>query len=148
MYIVVITYLNGGELGTAVLDSCMFVGLSVLVEMILRNNPQFLYTKLMGLLEIEIIVNLISILVFPEGLYSTTFFKVNYFLGYDNQMINILLPCLLFAMINDITERKFSRTNLFIVISVELVTIVFVWSGASLVVISIILLDSLLFKSA
>lgn len=46
-----------------------------------------------GVLETLIYINLVTIILFPEGMYDT-FFTENFFLGYDNVSITFILPAL------------------------------------------------------
>lgn len=138
IYLTVVTILRKGDIGTAIIDSALFIGLTILTDLVIRTKPAFLYTKLMYLLDLEVIINLLTIILKPEGLYSTTYFRSNYFLGYDNQMINILIPTLLLAFLYYETGYRRSGLHLFIISSTVIASVVLVWSGASLVIMAIV----------
>lgn len=145
VYLVVVTVFQGGELGTAIIDSSMFIGLSILTDRVIRTRPYFMFSKLMYLLDAEVFINLLTMFLFPNGLYRTDYFSHNYFLGYDNQMINIIIPTLLIAFMYVETKARGSFFHLVIMSAVVLTTIIKAWSGASLVIAAIIFL-LLLFK--
>lgn len=137
-YLCIVTIINNGEITTAILDTCIFVGLSICTERILKYKPSFLYTKLLFMLSIEIFINFLSIIIFPNGLYSTVFFHRNYFLGYDNQMINIIIPTIAFIFLYLDFQNSWFCWPCFVVSIISIATVLLIWSGASLVIIAII----------
>ena len=145
VYLVLVTIFQGGEIDTAVMDSCMFIGLSILTDRAMRTRPHFLFSKLMYLLDAEVIFNLLTMFLFPNGLYRTDYFSHNYFLGYDNQMINVIIPTVLLAFMYVETKARGSFLHLIVMSVVVLTSIVKAWSGASLVIVAIVYL-LLLFK--
>ena len=139
IYLILITLFNKGDIKSIIKDACIFIGLSILVDIMIKNRPCDLIKVLLAILEIEVIVNLLTIILVPEGLYETIYFKNNFFLGYDNQNINIVLPCLIFAYLHHAyTCSVFTRINLLFVIIVTGITEIMIWSGASLVILVIV----------
>lgn len=139
LYLIAITVIKRGDISTAVFDSCMFCGLSILTELVLKRRPQFLFRQLPMLLATEVVINWGTMVLYPGGLYSTTYFANNYFLGYDNQMINIFIPALLFAYLGLLYNKKRNTVRFLFLAVLIAASIVQIWSGASLVLIAMIL---------
>ena len=141
-YLIGITIVNKGELSTAISDSSIFVGLSILTAVVIRTDTKFLFTKLLYLLEAEIFINLMTMVFFPNGFYTTELFTKNYFLGYENQMINIFIPAIFLALNVYIYNRQDKSVlplmHLIFVSAVVIASIIIAWSGASLVMIATI----------
>lgn len=53
-----------------------------------------------------IIINLISMLLFPDGLYSTAAYDLNWFLGYKNGIIRKSLPVLILLFVNALINNR------------------------------------------
>lgn len=138
-YLALITFAHKGDIRTAVIDSAIFIGLCLCTEIGIQYNAARTIRSLLAVLEAEVFINIITIILFPRGLYSTAYFTNNYFLGYDNQNINILLPMLVIAIICAEYGDSVDRLNLILVTAMTAFTVIFFWSGASLVVIAIIM---------
>ncbi|MDE5753719.1 MAG: O-antigen ligase family protein [Oscillospiraceae bacterium] len=127
------------------MDAINFVGLVLLTEYVIRWKPDFLLSGLLYLLLAEVFINFLTILLFPNGLYSTEYFSNNYFLGYDNQNINVLLPTLVLAITRYKYKLPYSRPILIVTLFLVLYTVLVIFSGASLVIVSLTMLLSLPF---
>lgn len=141
-YLICLTVLRHGPIKNILLESMIFMGMTILTEWVIRSDPRFLFTGLLNLLVFEVFINFLTIIFFPHGLYSTEYFSNNYFLGYDNQNINILFPALVLA----ITKYKYGMKNASFTLAVTmflvLFTVLVIFSGASLVIITLTLLLS------
>lgn len=111
VYLLFLTVINKGAIMTAIRETLLYVGICLLTELIIAWNPGFLIDRFLKLLRILVILNLVSILLFPKGLYKTDLFGSNYYLlGYDNQNINIILPMVILSCLRykyyGIVEKK------------------------------------------
>lgn len=75
----------------------------------MNKNPKVLI-EAFEVLEIYVYVNLITILLFPEGLYESGLYTKNWFLGYKNPQIRTILPILSISIIN--SYIKFGKISL------------------------------------
>lgn len=139
-YLCGLTLLKKGDFVEIVQDSLFFCSLCILTEYCLKYNPRFLYTKLLALLACEILINLPTVFM-GNGLYATSFADtMNYFLGYKNQMINIILPALMLGYFYVLSQGKGSRILLLGLFLVAFMTVVHVDSKASTLMVALMLL--------
>lgn len=101
------TLLNEGEVKTVVIQAASFITLCLLVCLTINKQCKDLLTCIRIILEVYVYINLIVILLFPDGAYSMEIFDEYYFLGYKNQMINFMLPALGISLIHhDLYHKK------------------------------------------
>ena len=78
----IITALNGGgNLYAYMRDNFPALGVCLLFCLWMEKNPQALMEGF-GILEFYIYINLLTMLLFPNGLYKTELYTENWFLGY------------------------------------------------------------------
>ncbi len=69
-----------------------------------------------------ILINLGTMLLFPNGLYATTVYEMNWFLGYKNVIVRFLIPyiTMYFTLkkLNNNTKLKLEKKDIFILIVV------------------------------
>ncbi len=143
IYLISVTIFRHGAVNDIVTDSIIFVGLTILTELVIHDDSTFLVKELLNLLIIELFINAFTIIIFPNGLYVTEYFKYNFFLGYDNQHINIMLPALILALIKYKYKLKNSKFSLAVTIFLNLFIALSRFSGATLVVIFLTFILSL-----
>lgn len=134
--LIVVTVLNGGlvlQIGYQALQFCCF---AIYLDMVLINNPKMLFRTCMPILEIYLVLNFFTIIFCQEGLYrSDTFVKFTYyFLGYDNQNINFILPALVLVLIYSVGSKG-HRLHLIFCYCVAILTAIQIWSGMTLIVV-------------
>ena len=135
LYLILRTVQNNGDIKSSLVQSATFIAFCLLLEMVLKENAAWIYNILLPILEVYVYINFITVIVFPDGLYSTYLFENNYFLGYDNQNINFILPAMALSLLNYYRLRsQWIRTLCLLTTSV--LTVLFTWSGASLVIVS------------
>lgn len=143
------TIISRGDYWSVLVNSGSIIGLCMLTELCVNNGDSFTLFK--GLFWVTIIlaaINLVTVFVFPEGLYTNLSggYTMNWFLGYRNNHIGILLPCIIFAKIMSIWgTRNWILELLSLLISS--VTIFITWSATSVVGFTIILGYLLLFQN-
>ena len=135
------TLLNQGDMKGILLRSANFVIICMMLDLIAVYNPKGLISSLLIVLEAMVYLNLVTILIFPEGLYASDYFSAYWFLGYKNQMINVMLPAACFGMIryHMETEGKLEKNwkawiRAFILILTTVLSAVLVHSGASILI--------------
>lgn len=131
------TLINDGDLKQILIRSANFVVICILIDLLANHDLRRLIVSLTLLFEIYVYINFVIILIFPNGLYTSEYFRQNYFLGYKNQMINIILPAMCLSILNyyqtkpapDKQWLPWLRTCMLIFIST--LSAVLVHSGAS-----------------
>lgn len=79
------------------------IGLLILIDLFYDNHAYDLINICYWILYLYIIINLITIIAFPNGMYSTaggqesSTYTANWFLGYKNYPIRFFIPAMLFA---------------------------------------------------
>lgn len=83
------------------------IGVSILMFISIKKDYYITLDTLSKLLYIYAVINLASIIIFPDTLYTTDAYKhYNWFLGYKNEMIRTLLPALAIYSIKDMYKNK------------------------------------------
>ena len=111
-----------------------FITFVAYIDIAMKNNPKAIYCAGLNILTFFLILNCVTIFIFPDGLYSTDYFDNNYLLGYDNQNINFILPTLVIVLLK---HNYYKRCFLQILLTylVALITVIRIWSGMSLMVV-------------
>ena len=110
------------------------------IDYFLRKKELGFLKVIYTILEIEIIINCITIFLFPNGMYMNGSYATNYFMGYHNSHIRWELPALCIKMCYDKLTRK-SKTfsiNFYCLFIVVAISAVRVLSVTSLLVVGIL----------
>lgn len=135
LYLILRTVQNNGDIKSSLVQSATFIAFCLLLEMVIKENTVWIFNILLPILEVYVYINFLTIIIFPDGLYSTYLFENNYFLGYDNQNINFILPAMALSLLNYYRCRgHWFRTLCLLTTSV--LTVIVTWSGASLIIVS------------
>lgn len=91
--------------------------LCIVFDMWMQKNPKLLF-RASEYLDVYVYINLLTMILYPDGLYESELYTLNWFLGYKN-LSGKILPILCISVINSyITHNKLSlRTILLIIIS-------------------------------
>lgn len=88
------TIANGGDFRRLAIDCGENIAICMLIEYMARHNADSLLKGMMYLLSAECLINLCTILIFPDGMYIDNNFWQNWLLGYDNKHFMYILPLL------------------------------------------------------
>lgn len=141
-----ITIIKMGDFKTVFTFSISIISLSYIVEEGIRNIKSFIKSLILCF-EIVIYINLISIILFPQGLYTTGSTLIgtalsNWFLGYDNTHIAYYLPAYIVSYIYmNLFKKSFRGKALIIAI---LLSSIICWSATTMVGIFMMILFSAL----
>lgn len=89
------------------------------------------------ILDAYIFINLATILLFPNGLYSSQVHTENWFLGYKNPQIRTILPIICFSIIRSYEEKDSIGLYQLFIFLLSLVTTILNKSATSLLVLVI-----------
>jgi len=111
------------------------LGMCAFAACVIRYSVSTFYAAFLLYLTLIIVINLITIVVFPGGMYTTGQME-NYFLGYDNTHCVVFYLALTVSFIRDYvkgaTGRGISITTAFLLIIVN-ISVIMCMSGASVV---------------
>ena len=133
------TIWNGGDYYELFVTFGKPIGFCMLIEVGLEYNARKTVKILYCILGIEVIANLITIWIFPNGMYTTNYyyeFTQNWFLGYDNLHNLFILPALCLSMINAEYNKKSFVAKLCIIVLFS-ASVFITWSATSIVAISV-----------
>lgn len=133
-YILLVTAINGNPVYSVFMRGIQFVNFALYVDLVLKNNPEALFTTGLNILTLWVFLNCVTYFVFPGGLYSDGYFDNCFLLGYDNQNINFILPALIFVLIKHQYYKKCTFQILFTYV-LALITVIRAWSGMSLIIV-------------
>lgn len=141
LILLVSTIINRVEIISALKELIKVIAFCLIVDYGVNKNIKSLLNALMFIFEINIYINFITILVFPNGMYVSELAKYteNYFLGYDNIHILYILPALLISNLHSYLYKnnKSKRTVLLYIICTF--SVLLRWSATGVVGLSLIL---------
>ena len=97
-YIFLITVFLRGDLFHYIGSNFSAFAMCLLFDLWLIKKPQTL-VKTFGIFEWLVYINLITVLMNPDGLYKSELYASNWFLGYKNIQIRTILPIVCMALI-------------------------------------------------
>lgn len=133
LYLLINTLIHHGSDGTVFFQAVQFIAFAMYLEMIMEKNPMAICKSLLNILTVYLILNLVTILIFPEGLYVTSYYSNNYLFGYDNQNVNFLLPTMILVLIKNECYKS-CKPHILLVYIISIVTVILIWSGMTLVI--------------
>lgn len=109
------------------------IGVFLLLDIMLQKNPKFTILSLEKIFFLLILINFITLIIFPNGLYSDVVYSNNWFLLYDNIHIFIYMPGLLVSEIA--SNYKKTKLNIIYIIMFLLVSysVLYCFSATSVV---------------
>ena len=126
---------NMSEVGSAYLPVITII----LLFLSFIDDISLFLIPLSTLLYIYVVINLITVLLFPEGLYSSNVNEMStrieycWFLGYRNPQIRLILPAISTSMICDVIKYGNVRLKSIILLFAGLITVILVKSSTGLV---------------
>lgn len=123
-----------GVIKTAISEFINIFGLSLIIEYYAKKNSKLLIQNLLIIFEIYILINLFTILVYPNGLYMAqdTGVKTYWFLGHDNQHLKYLLIGCCLSFLYSIMNFNKIRMRTILLFIISTVTVIFRKSGTAL----------------
>lgn len=133
------TLLNNGDVTSCIFTMLHIITLSLIVDYGIRYHSSSFLNAFEFLLTTLVIINLVSILMNPNGMYTdSSGYKDNWFLGYRNIHILFILPALLISYINSFYKYNKLTIKNYLLLLVSIISLVLVNSSTSLIGIAII----------
>ncbi len=141
------TYINNGNIMGCIKQIIMIMTISLLFEYGLKNNTKTFFKSISNYFSLLILINFISILMYPSGMYTTTLnYTDNWILGYRNLHILYIMLGLLFSYLISIIYYKKLRFRDYVLTLISTVSLFIADSGTSKIGILIILVGCILPK--
>lgn len=145
-FLFVPTIIYNGDINTCFTIFLDSITLSLLINYMSERNCKLFYSAFNDLLVILILINILSIIFFPTGLYiDSNGYKDNWFLGFKNIHILFIMPGIIVNIINSYINRGKLLLSNYIFIFICLSSLILSNSSTSILGISILLIY-LIFK--
>ena len=131
---------NMSEIGSAYLPVITII---LLFLSFIDDDITLFLSPLSTLLYVYVVINLITVLLFPEGLYSSrvnemsTRIEYSWFLGYKNPQIRLILPAISISMICDFIKYGKVRLKSIVLLFTGLITVILIKSSTGLLGIAV-----------
>lgn len=101
LIIILTTFINNAEISVAITDAIKLIAICSIIEYGLKTDAKSIVIALLIILLSLITLNLITILVYPEGMYKNEIstMRNNWLLGNDNVHIRFFLPTIIISII-------------------------------------------------
>ncbi len=141
LVIIIATKLNSsyGRIDTAVNNAISVIAICLIIELELRKEPKRIINQLLFIFEILIYANFISMIIYPNGLYSDALYANNWLLGYDNKHIITILPGMMLTLIYSSYYGKKLKVRSKFLIVISLISIIRNFSATSVLAIVIMI---------
>ncbi|CDA16250.1 o-antigen polymerase [Clostridium sp. CAG:571] len=128
------TFLNEGSMLKVISDLSLNIGIVLLANLFLKENKLEFLKALSIYFYALLILNTISIVVFPNGIAQTEYLKTPiYLIGIDNRFAFTYLPGLCIIAIYDyLINKKFTKFT-YIYFLATYITFLYFWSAGALV---------------
>lgn len=140
VWIVLVTILRNGNVSYAV-NQAITISVIAIFFLMYSNDMRNICKSLYYVLFIFIIINFVTLLLFPNGMYTTGVTNVaseNWFLGFKNKHMIYFLPFVALDFIL-VKSKEISQKNLFMIFIVA-ISAVFIKSSTTIVGLSIMLI--------
>lgn len=135
------TYLNSKDISSCINYISKLLVFSLIVDNEINNNNNNNFIKsIILLLTVLIIINLYTILKYPEGLYVTASgFYQNWFLGYKNTHILFMFPAILFSFLYSYKSKGKLTLPSYLILALSFLSTILVNNSTGITGLSLIL---------
>lgn len=88
------TIINAGAIMVTIKNTVMVVGLCMLIDLQLNTQPGRFLKLFLWVLATMVVANLLSVILYPDGIYRSEFYSRNWLLGYKNVQTLYIFPLL------------------------------------------------------
>lgn len=128
----VVTTINEGNIFQMYINAITLFAMAIMFMSAAKNGSYKFVRVVSTTLEILIIINFLTIVLFPEGLYNFTAVNHHYFLGSRNVMMRTIFPGVCFTILRSKTETNKLGFRTIMVMVVAGASLVLVWSATAL----------------
>lgn len=137
-WIVFVTIIRGGNISYSIKMAVIVISIAALYE-IYSDKPVKLYENMYYIFELFIYINFITVLLFPNGMYSTGIIgetTENWFLGFKNKHLIYFLPATGITLILCKLEKFNFRRILLLIVTI--ISALYIKSGTGLLCLSVL----------
>ena len=141
---VLATIYCGGDYTSLFLTILNALAICLVVEMGLKTDPDALLDGASFTLGLFVLINFVTIILFPQGMYEFNNYTQNYFLGYRNNSIMLFFPAIIFSIVRSL--RKYNKLTLssFVITAVSFANVILAFSATSVIGMTVFILFLLL----
>lgn len=137
------TILNKGSYWNFFSRACSIIGLCMITEISMKTNRNQMLKYIYIIMSILVIVNFLTVLAFPNGLYFLTDIDTNtprYFLDMDNRFIFVYLPTTVITFLYSLYNYNTIRFRELVIFAIAIFTLLYKWSVGAMLGMSIYIL--------
>ena len=143
--IIISSIINGNMTKGMLLVESRIISISIIAEYYMQKTPVQFIKSLVWLLLIFVALNFVSLILFPNGMYTDSrWWTNNYFLGYKNLHIYYFLPCIFCASLYSYIRQE-NRIFIYLLLGLLLVSCLLNHSTTSLIAIGLLTIASIFF---
>ncbi len=143
VYLFLNTLVWQGNLKSCIVNAFSILSVVLLYDMIEDRKAAFLETQLFCF-ELIIYINLLTEILFPDGLYRSAKYTLNWFLGYYNTHTRYFLPALMFAYLYKSYSGK--KIRVYLLTAAVFFSALLVWSGGIVITLLLMAVVYLIFR--
>jgi|GEM_PF-5992407 len=128
------TYINNGDCLRFLLQAIIGIGFCAYISLLFnRFEEERIIVCMIYVLEILVLINLLTIIFFPDGLYTIYDYgdrwkNPGFLLGHRNNALETCIPLIGLQMYLDIIRNRLCSINTWFVIVISLITSILTWS--------------------
>lgn len=150
--LLLLTTIRGNSLLYAFKNNLFSFVLCLIFDIYIREEPKNLIASITTVLVTLVIINFVSIILNPEGLYTASNYALgevskNWFLGYKNPQIRLILPAVSMLLIYNYITNKYLNLYSLALIVIGMVSCVLVDSGTAMIGMALFIISVLYFNT-
>lgn len=131
-----VTFIYHGPYLDAITNMYFSVAFCMLIDHYLHKSYVKSIVSMRIAMEILVIINFVTVLLFPQGLYTIVgeggYENAGYFLGHRNNAIEVLIPALGIAILESYIKEKKINLNCIFLLTISAITVIVSWSANSI----------------
>lgn len=136
LWLLINTFIHGGSVLYALTSVLSSVILCLIIDYYLRKDTTGIINGLAIVLEAYVLINFICILLYPNGMYKSLnpalgYVSSNWFLGYKNPQIRVILPAVATVLIRNYIKNEFLNICSIMFLLIGILSAIFVDSGTA-----------------
>lgn len=129
VFLAVISQLRGWGIPLVLTNVCPSICMILLCEYGFKSDKLLLFKTLGVLLSSLMVVDFITMLLYPEGMYTAFIYSNNWFLGYKTERINISLPGVVFLC--EYSKLRYGKIKLYVWVMAAIAIVTAFWADAT-----------------
>lgn len=132
-FVVVSTIVHDGDVYSACINAVVTISMCILFECGSRNSPVNFMNGAVLLFEILTYINLLLIIIRPEGLYNFNEINTYHLMGHRNVIMRALFPGVCISVVRSHYLYQCIKPRCWLLMAALLATVILVWSATAIV---------------